>query len=154
MYDFIHFLDYEQPWHTTKSYFQIYQSYTWVDWLLSEMILGGDVLTFEDLSQEQKIRLTVNIFPHGSTLLKMLAQQTGKDMQTERSAAEICDSIFRAAAVGTRKLSKSSFEPLPIRVPFVSDVYGLTPLDYALGNVNVEIDKYNRVFVKMSAEQK
>ena len=53
MYDFIHFTDYQEPWQDSKSYFQIYQSYTWIDWLLSEIILSANKeITYEDLSQE------------------------------------------------------------------------------------------------------
>ena len=52
MHDFIQFVDYEQTWKDTKSYFQIYQSYTWIDWLLSEMILSGKEISFKELSQE------------------------------------------------------------------------------------------------------
>ena len=93
---------------------------------------------------------------------------TKEELNENRDSIEDCEKMFEAASQGLEIYYNGDWQHMPAEVPLVTDIYGLQPLDYALGinrhsqkerlkelEAGEEIqNQYNYKFVPISSEVK
>lgn len=67
-------IDYTQVFHENTSFFNIENTFTWLDWRICDMLkIGKQARNLKDIEFEQQVQLFFNIFPNGRSLLHLLA---------------------------------------------------------------------------------
>ena len=78
-------IDYLQEWGAKRSNFDVENSFSILDWIISEKVVADKTYYLDEVEAEQRAELVFNIFPQGNGLIHLFSMQ--ESMNDDRESA-------------------------------------------------------------------
>ena len=111
-------------------------TFSLLDWIICDKIIIDSTFNIGDIDEEQQMQLALNIFPGGESLLHKLAhgdKLNRLEQGDKQQAVHATEMIFTTAKKDFNFGLAGAEEGCSLEIPLVQDIYGMTAIDYCLG---------------------